>query len=295
VGDDHYDMIPRAWSRAWVGIASIALLTLAPAQRLIAQVCRPGPSSNEAKIFAIFSVPLAFGPALAPEARPQFQVGLEGAYLPKVGRATATPTTCEPGKGPEDTEFLFAMPRPRIGLPLPLGLALEASWIPPVRLAGVKANLFGVSLAKSFELRSLVGSVRAHGTLGSIRGPITCNRAETADPVSECFHGSVSDDELSPNIFGADLSLGRTTSGGRVRPYVGGGYNRLEPRFRVNFTNQFGGVDRTRVEVHLDRAVFFGGATWQLADHFTATTEVYAASADAVTVRLAVRAVRPYQ
>ena len=286
-------MITRAWSRARLGIASLAILTLAPAQRLIAQVCRPPSSSNEAKTFAIVSVPLAFGPALAPEARPQFQVGLEGTYLPKVDRATATPTTCQPGKGPEDTDFLFAVPRPRIGLPLPLGLALQASWIPPVRLAGVKANLFGVSVAKSFGLGSLVGSLRAHGTFGSIRAAITCGRAALADPVSECFNGTLSDDKLSPNIIGADLALGRTMIGGRLRPYVGGGYSRLEPRFRVNFTNQFGGVDRTRVEVHLNRAVFFGGATWQLADHFTATTEVYAAPADAVTVRLAVRAVRP--
>jgi hypothetical protein len=78
--------------------------------------------------------------------------------------------------------------------------------------------------------------------------------------------------------------------GGRLRPYLGGGYNRLEPRFQVNFTNQFGNLDSTRVEVNLDRAVLFGGATWQLVDRLTATTEVYAAPADAVTVRVAIRA-----
>jgi hypothetical protein len=280
----------RAWSCAWLGIASLALLTLAPAQRLAAQVCRPPASSNEAKTFAIFSVPLAFSPALAPEAQPQFQVGLEGTYLPKVDRATATATICQPGKGPENTDLLFAVPRPRIELPLPLGLALEASWIPPVRLNGVKANLFGVSLAKSFPLASLVGSLRAHGTFGSIRAPITCAQAALADPGSECFNGTLSDDKYSPNIFGADLTLGRTMLGGRLRPYVGGGYNRLEPRFRVNFTNQFGNVDTTRVEVNLNRAVFFAGATWRVVNRLSATTEVYAAPADAVTVRLALRA-----
>ncbi|MFL5574484.1 MAG: hypothetical protein ACJ79S_00715 [Gemmatimonadaceae bacterium] len=287
-------MITRAWSRAWSGIASVVLLTLAPAQRSVAQLCRPPASSNEAKTFAIFSVPLAFGPGLAPETHPRFQLGLEGAYLPRVDRATATPTICQPGKGPEATDLLFAVPRPRIGVPLPLGLALEASWIPPVRVAGVKANLFGVSLAKSFGLGILVGSLRAHGTFGSIHAAITCARPALANPASECFNGTLSDDEFSPNIFGADLSLGRTMVGGRLRPYIGGGYNRLQPRFRVNFTNQFGIVDRTRVEVNLDRAVLFGGATLQVADPLTATTEVYAAPGDAVTVRLVVRAaVRP--
>lgn len=290
-------MIPRSWTRArlgtWSRIASVVVLTLAPAQRLVAQVCRPSTSSNEARTFAILSVPLAFGPLLAPESRPRFEAGLEGTYLPRIPRARATPTTCQPGKGPEDTEFLFAVPRPRVGVPLPLGLALQASWVPPVRVAGVKANLLGVSLARSFALRSLVGSLRAHGTFGSIRAPITCNQAELADAASECFGGTRSDDSFSPNIVGADASLGGTLFGGRLRPYVGGGYNRLQPRFRVNFTNRFGGVDRTRVEVNLDRAVVFGGATWQLADHYTTTAEVYAAPGDATTVRLAIRAVRP--
>jgi hypothetical protein len=283
-------VITRAWSWVWLGIASLALLVLAPAQRLAAQICRPPASSNEAKTFAIFSVPLAFSPVLAPEARPRFQVGIEGTYLPKVDPATATATICQPGKGPENTDLLFAVPRPRVEVPLPMGLALEASWIPPVRLNGSKANLFGVSLAKSFLLGSLVGSLRAHGTFGSIHGPITCDRAALADRASECFNGTLSDDKYAPNIFGADLTLGRTMLGGRLRPYLGGGYNRLEPRFRVNFTNQFGNLDSTRVEVNLDRAVLFGGATWTLVDRLTATTEIYAAPADAVTVRVAVRA-----
>jgi hypothetical protein len=78
--------------------------------------------------------------------------------------------------------------------------------------------------------------------------------------------------------------------GGNLRPYLGGGYNRLEPRFQVNFTNRFGNVDSTRVEVNLNRGVVFGGATWQVLNRLTATTEVCAAPADAVTVRLAVRA-----
>jgi hypothetical protein len=63
---------------------------------------------------------------------------------PKIKMATATPTICRPGEGPLNTDLLFALPRPRIGLPLPFGLALQASWIPPVPVAGAKANLFGI-------------------------------------------------------------------------------------------------------------------------------------------------------
>ena len=272
-------------------IATFALVASALAAPLAAQsVCRPSASSNEAKTLATFSVPLAFGPATAPEILPGLWVGLEGSYLPKVDPATATPTICRPGEGPLNTDLLFALPRPRIGLPLPLGLALQASWIPPVRVAGAKANLFGFSLGKSFgRLDGLVAAIRAHGTFGSIRGPITCDDTALADPASECFQGTRSDDKYSPNIFGADFSLGWTMVGGKLRPYVGGGYNRLQPRFQVNLTDRFGTVDSTRIEVNLNRGVVFGGANWQLADRLGVAAEVYAAPADAVTARLAVR------
>jgi hypothetical protein len=274
-----------------VRIATLALVATALAAPLAAQsVCRPSASSNEAKTLAIFSVPLALGPATAPEILPGLWVGLEGSYLPKVDPATSTPTICRPGEGPLNTDLLFALPRPRIGLPLPFGLALQASWIPPVRVAGAKANLFGLSLGKSFgRLDGLVAAIRAHGTFGSIRGPITCDDTALADPASECFQGTRSDDKYSPNIFGADFSLGWTMVGGKLRPYVGGGYNRLQPRFQVNLTDRFGTVDSTRIEVNLNRGVVFGGATWQLADRLGVAAEVYAAPADAVTARLAVR------
>jgi hypothetical protein len=208
--------------------------------------------------------------------------------LPKVESATATPTVCRPGKGPEHTDFLFALPRPRIGLPLPGGLALEASWIPPIRIAGVKANLFAFSLAKAFGLRhGLAAAIRAHAAVGSVRAPITCDQNALADPVSECFRGTLSDDRYSPNVYGADVSLG---FGGRaLRPYLGGGYNRLESRFQVNFRNQFGSVDSTRVNVSLNRMVVFGGASWQLREQLTVTGELYAAPADAITARIILR------
>ena len=265
-----------------------ALLLLALAGPLEAQVCRPGSGSNEAKTLALQSVPIAFSAATAPETNQRIEFGFEGSYLPKIDAATATPTICRPGKGPEHTDFLFALPRPRLSLPLPGGFALQASWIPPVRVNGVKANLFGFSLSKVFSLRDdVAAAVGAHATVGSIRAPITCDQDALGDPTSECFRGTRSDDEYSPNIYGADLSVG--FGRGAFRPYVGGGYNRLDPRFQVNFRNQFGSVDRTRVEVGLNRAVLFGGASWQLQDRLGLTGEVYAAPSDAVTARVVLR------
>jgi hypothetical protein len=251
--------------------------------------CFPGPKSNEARTLATFAVPLAFSRGGAPDLLPAFTAGFELASLPKVSEATATPTICRPGKGPENTDLLFAVPRPRIGMPLPFGLALQASWVPPIRVNGVKANLFSFSVEKAFgRLNGLVAAVRAHATFGSVHAPITCNDVELANPASECFQGTRSDDRLSPNILGLDLAVGGSL--GRFRPYGGAGYNRLQPRFQVNFTNRFGELDDRRVDVNLNRLVLFGGATWQLAGRMGLTGELYASPSDAVTGRLIVRA-----
>ena len=79
-------------------------------------------------------------------------------------------------------------------------------------------------------------------------------------------------------------SLGRT-----LRPYAGAGYNHLAPRFQVNFTNQFGVIDRRRVVVDLDRMVLFAGATWSPGRRLDFSGEIYSAPSDAVTGRVTAR------
>jgi hypothetical protein len=271
-------------------IALVAVVLGVPKAGIAQGDCFPGGASNEAKTMAIFAVPLAFGRGSAPELYPGFKAGLELSYLPRVSEARATPTVCRPGKGPENTDLLFAIPRPRIGMPLPFGFTLQASWVPPLRVNGVKANLFGISVEKAFgQFDGLVVAVRAHATFGSVHAAITCPDESLEDAASECFGGSRSDDRLSPNIRGVDVAVGGSMANGRLRPYAGAGYNRLQPRFQVNFTNQFGELDDRRVEVNLDRLVVFGGATWQLGTRVGLTGEVYAAPADAVTGRVIMR------
>jgi len=280
-------MSPRA-----LHLAALAAALVAAPRGLAAQYdeCRPGAASNEAKTLALFSVPLTFSRGAAPAAERGVTFGLEAANVPPVDPTTATPTICRPGKGPENTDLVPGIARPRVGVPLPLGLALEASWIPPVRVHGVKANLFGFALARNVGLaEGVTAALRAHATFGSVRAPVTCDQDALGDPVSECFHGQESDDRLSPNIFGLDASLGWSMAGGRLHPYVGTGFSRLQPRFQVNFTNQFGFTDHTEVEVDLNRVALFGGAGWQLNEGFAVTGEIYAVPADAVTGRVVVR------
>lgn len=254
--------------------------------------CFPSRSSNEARTMAIFGVPLAFGAARAPAgaAGVRIEVGLEASYLPDVDRATATPTVCRPAKGPENTDLLFAAPRPRISLSLPSGIAFEASWIPPVRMAQVEANLFGLAASRSLRLdrRGAVLGLRAHATFGTIKAPITCNDEALLDATSTCYLGTRSNDSFQPNIIGLEAAVGWSL-GSTIRPYLGAGYNHLAPRFQVNFTDQFGQVDRRKVSVDLSRGVLFAGATWSATTALSLTGEIYSAPADAITARVAAR------
>lgn len=277
------------WLRA-VGI--LALVARTATAQSPNDDCFPSRSSNEARTMAKFGVPLAFSAVSAPERRGSGSVraGIDLSLVPTVDRATATPTFCRPGKGPDNTELLSLVPRPRLSVSLPAGFAVEASWIPPVRIAEVKANLVGVALSHTASLRGrgAAVTVRAHGTFGVIKAPVTCDDAALADPASECYQGTRSDDAFHPNVFGIDVAVGWGL-GASLRPYMGAGFSRLHPRFQVNFTNQFDQVDRRKVSVDLNRAVLFAGATWRARRAFEVSGEIYSAPADAVTARVAAR------
>ena len=279
------------------GRALVVVALLGPLPGIVSaqgNVCRPGKASNEARTMAFFDVPLAFAAAAAPARAPagRVQFGLELSYLPDIDPAIAIPTICRPDKtAPENTDLLFAFPRPRVGVTLPAGFAFEASWVPPLRMADVEANLLGVALSHTQRLGGagrMLLELRAHGSFGTIEAPITCDDTALQDAGSPCYQGTRSNDSFKPNVMGVSGALGWTL-GRTLSPYLGAGYNRLAPRFQVNFTNRFGAVDRQRVVVDLDRAVLFAGASWRPRPVLTLTGEVYSAPADAVTARVVAR------
>jgi hypothetical protein len=270
--------------------ASVLILWALPGPLWAQGDCFPPKDSHEAQLFAAFAVPLAFSVAEAPEplASGDFRAGLEATYLPNIDEEIRTPTICRPGKGPEDTDLLFAFPRPRAMVGLPAGFVLEGSWVPPVRLSGVKANLVGLGLRRSIPVaqRGALLALRVHAAFGLIQAPITCDDAALQDPTSECFQGTRSDDRYHPNTFGAEGAVSWPIAAGRFRPFLGGGVNLLHPRFQVNFTNQFGQTDNRKVEVDLTRGVIFGGATWNAAKGLDVSGEIYSSPGDAVTGRI---------
>lgn len=271
--------------RRRLGLA-VVLLQL-PALLAAQADCFPSKNSNEAKTFAILSVPIAFTGARAPMKAPRgVSIGVEVANLPSVNRATATPTVCRPGKGPESTDPTPVVVRPRLSLAVQ-GFLVEASWIPPVRVSGVKANLVSLAIARPFALSAhWTLGIRAEGVLGALHAPIVCDAEALRDPTSECAGGTLSDDRWQPGVFGLEAVVG---GGGKVRPHFGVGYSRLRSRFQVNFTNAQGETDTRRVEVDLNRAALFGGMTVPLGT-LRLTGEAYATVGDAIIGRLVVRA-----
>lgn len=278
-----------------VRAAGAAILFMVCGIRSVAAqaLCVPPSGSNEVKLFGAFAVPIAFGPLNAPTVRRAgtVDIGLEGTYLPKLDSATRTASFCRPGKGPEHTDLLFALPRPRIDIGLPGGFLLETSWLPPVRFNGVKSNMasFALSHVTALGMSGATLGVRAHGTFGTIEGPFTCGDDALQDPASECYQGTRSNDRYRPNIFGVETTGGLSLAGGRFRPYAGAGVNWLRPRFQVEFINSLGALDNTRVEANLTRFALFGGASWAAAPGLAISGEIYAQPADAVTPRIAVR------
>ncbi|MEO8636890.1 MAG: hypothetical protein ABI587_16560 [Gemmatimonadales bacterium] len=268
----------------------LTLLLSLSAMPLLAQGnCFPSKSSNEADLFAHFSVPLAFSPAQSPWAEQPgtIQIGVEAALIPDASDEIATPTTCRPGKGPENVNILPGLVRPRLAIGLTDGIVLEMSWTPPIRVSGVKANLWSFAVSRTVPINPNGGTFfgRLHATFGSLHAPFTCPDKALQDPLSECFQGTRSDDRYSPNIYGVELGFGFPMAHGALRPYLGGGYNILHPRFQVNFTNAADSTDRRKVEVNLHRWVVFGGVTVAATPNLSLSGELYSAPSDLITAR----------
>lgn len=263
---------------------ALAAVLLVPAVARAQGDCFPASDSHEAKAFAILSAPIAFTDGGA--GGRGLSIGLEATAIPKVSRELATPTTCRPGKGPENTNPLPGLVRLRVEFEL-AGWRLSSGWIPPIRLSGVRANLVGIGVGRSFELQGAWRlEPRVHAVLGTLHAPVTCDDEAIADPASECFGGQRSDDRWRPGILGAEVVASR--SGSRITPHFGLGYTMLRSRFQVDFTNALGETDNRRVEVDLSRIALFAGATLA-AGPLRFTGEGYYTVGDRLTARVVAR------
>ncbi|NUQ19383.1 MAG: hypothetical protein HOQ09_00295 [Gemmatimonadaceae bacterium] len=273
--------------------ALVAGAVVAPAA---AAQCRPPASSNEAKLLAYYAAPIVFAPQGTPGPVTRgLALGGELTYIPEPDPSLQRTGLCFTPKQ-ESTQLSPVFPRPRVALGLPGRLLVEASYLPPLKVAGAQANMFSGAISISRMLLALdgrpvlYGAARVHMTRGWVRGAITCAKSalQTRDSSAPCYGTSPSRDTFHPNMWGIDGSIGRAFVSGRLDLYAGGGVNWLAPRFRVGFTDGRGLVDRTRVEVDLRRAAWFAGGSWRVLGPWSATGQVYGVPADVTLFRLGV-------
>jgi hypothetical protein len=259
--------------------------------------CRPGPNSNEAKLLAFYAVPIAFSSLDAPRRESAWHVELsaEVSPVPTADPSIEHATECYTASARQHSRLTSVFARPRLLVTLPLGLAVEASYIPPVQVGDAHPHLGSLALSETAPLhafgpfRSAALMVRAQGTIGHVTGPITCatGSLQQSDPEGPCYGDRESNDRFEPTMFGLEGVFGVQSRGGRFDFFAGSGYSWLRPRFEVGFTNLDGITDNTRVEVNLNRWSVLGGATLHLPASFGITGEVYSVPKDVTTWRLA--------
>jgi hypothetical protein len=257
--------------------------------------CRVPKNSNEAKLLAFYSAPIAFSPAGAPEYSLPWtlRIGGEAGPIQEPSPAIRESSACFTKKS-EDTRLAPLFGRPRLTLTLPAGFAIEASYLPPIRIGDATPNFGSAALSWTKRLRmastgnSTALMFRVHGTAGEVRGPITCpgDALQQTDAARPCFGTKASHDTFKPTMAGYEGVISTAAWDGRVAFYAGGGQNFLRPRFQVGFTDAAGNVDETMITVNLTRITMFAGVTAEVSSSFDVSGQAYGVREDGVNFRL---------
>jgi hypothetical protein len=250
-----------------------------------------GPGAPEGKLMLYYSSTIAFSPLGAPSVTRRIEAAIELSYLPRLSAAQRTTGYDKP----EATNLAPMFARPRLAARLPWGVGLEASWIPPVRVFDVKANLVAGAVTRSFgDATGLRIVPRVSVLSGRVEGPITCNRDATrtggvalATYYACVCYGNDSRDFFEPRHLSGELLVTRAFARGRFEPYVSAGARRERTRFDIGVIRPDGSRDPDNpvLEVRSTRAYGTAGASWLGMRRARLATELYYAPGSAVTVR----------
>jgi hypothetical protein len=249
-------------------------------------------SDGQGKLMAFYSAALTFTPVNAPRQRTRgtLEAGLELAYVPRL-----TAEQRRVGDKPEATNLAPVFPRPRLTYSLTDRLAIEGSWLPPVEVFDVKANVVSLALSWTSPLRgSLRVAPRLAGTIGSVEGAITCfEELGTRSPDLALYYGTVcygreSRDDLQPRHALAEVMVGWEREQARVAPYAGLGARGDWTRFDIGVIRGDGSIetDHPILELRTVRPYGVLGATLRAATRARATAELLYAPGSIVTIRL---------
>jgi hypothetical protein len=166
------------------------------------------------------------------------EVAAELGWIPHLG--TEERTVGFNGTKEEDLNHSPVFARPRLTVGLPWRMALTLSWVPPVRIAELKPQLFAFALERPLYEREPVSvGARFYAQVGATEGPITCSGDVVRYPPGspENLYGceEESNDRASQRYVGLELSgawrLGRF---GGLTPWASVAANFLDNRVQVD-------------------------------------------------------------
>jgi hypothetical protein len=271
----------------------IALLCAIPVRAQERPVERHGFSGPEGRLLAFYSASMAFSPAgLTSAGRLSF--GVEVSYVPYLDEAQRRPSIDKP----EATNLAPLFPRPRVGVRL-RGLHLEGSWVPPLRLFDVEANLVGASVSGiAWQGNGWAMAPRLWVTAGRVRGAITCAASAMLDKgpdlatyYAAVCHGRESDDWFEPRMLGAELLASRLLRDGAILAYAGAGGRLDRSRFDIGVLRSDGSRDPDHpvLELRATRPHLTAGATWKPRSPIAVGGELFWAPGSLLTARATMR------
>ena len=287
-------------------LLALAPLASAPLAAQPRELQQYGAGAPEAKLMLYYSSTVAFSPLGVPfgverppatgvptgPAASLLEAAIEIAYLPELSPEQRTTGSDKP----EATNLAPLFVRPRLGARLPGGFGLELSWIPPFRVFDVKANLFAGALSRAFAPTGGLRVIpRASFLLGSVEGPITCNRemvtdgdAALATYFERVCYGNESRDRFEPRHVSGEVLVTGSSAMGRWQPYVSGGARIERTQFDIGVIRPDGtrDPDQPILEVKTTRAYGTAGASWFGVPRTRLAAEVYYAPGSVLTGRV---------
>lgn len=258
---------------------------------------------GEGKLMLYYSSTLAFSPlgVAVPDrsGRARLEAAVELSYVPPLSAEQRTVSSDKP----QATNLAPLFARPRVTFTHPSGFAVEASWIPPVRVFDVKANVASAAVSRTFgPVGRFVLVPRVSVLAGRVEGPITCN-AETAGDGGAALqtyyafvcHGHDSADFFEPLHVSGEVIATVGDDGGRWRPYVSVGVRHETTEFDIGVVDSQGRRDPEHpvLEIRATRAYGAAGVSWQTTARSRVAVEMYYAPGSVLTVR-ALAGLRPW-
>lgn len=252
----------------------------------------------EGRLLAFYAAALAFSPAgLLPD-ESLWSATLELSHIPALNEAQRRPSIDKP----ESTNLAPVFPRPRLAARLGR-VAVEASWIPPIRVFDAEANVGSVALsAPSTMLAGFAVTPRVWGVIGRVKGAMTCSERELLGKGADLelyfeavCHGRESEDWFEPRLIGAELVASRASADGARRWYALAGARVDRTRFDIGLITDFGtrDPDHPVLELRATRPHAAVGGAWRVRNTSWVGGELFYAPGSLLTGRASVRWTAP--